>query len=376
MAKDYYETLGVKKNSSKEEIRTAYKNLAKKYHPDLNKDKGAEDKFKEINQAYSSLSDDKKRAQYDQFGESAERMGGGGYSDFASSGAGFGGGNFEDVFGDVFENFFGGQFSGRSGSRRNNGRKGNDLRFDLDISLDEAYSGTIKTIIIPKEEKCSNCKGTGAENESDIETCSDCNGSGYTVKVQRTPIGMFQQQVVCRTCGGTGQYVKTACSHCDGEGVERINKKLEIKIPKGVDSDTKIRMTGEGEPGERGGQTGDLYIFCNVLEHDIFDRREDDLYTEVDVPFTMVCLGGEISIPTLDGEVKLKIPMGTQSNTLFRLKEKGMPKLRHSGNGDLFVKCVVSVPDKLSSKQKEILKEFEKTLEKKSFFRKIKEVFE
>jgi molecular chaperone DnaJ len=378
MVKDYYSTLGISKNASKEEIKTAYKKLAKKYHPDINQEKGAEEKFKEINQAYATLSDDKKRAHYDQFGEDSEKMGGAGFSDFASGfPGGFSQGDFSDMFGDIFEDFFSGSFGGSKRSRRSGARRGRDLQFEIDLTLEEAYGGVVKKIVIPKKETCPHCHGIGAESESDIDTCSECNGSGYKVKMQRTPFGIFQQQSVCPVCQGTGREIKRKCHKCSGGGVIRIEKKIDISIPKGVDSGTRIRISGEGEAGEMGAPSGDLYIVCNILEHDIFERHDDDLITEVKVPFTMVCLGGEIDVPTLDGNIKLKIPSGTQSNTIFRLKEKGMPHLRHSGYGNLLIRCVIDVPSKLSNKQKDLLKDFDKTIsEKKGFFQKVKEVFE
>lgn len=370
MGKDYYDVLGVQRGASKEDIKKAYKKLAKKYHPDISKEADAEDKFKEVNKAYATLSDEKKRANYDQFGEQAENMGAGGFSDFAS---GFGGGDFGDMFGDIFEGFFGG---GR-GRRRAGPTRGDDLRYDVEITLEDAYFGKTKKIVIPKEETCSHCKGTGAESDSDIETCSDCNGSGMQTRVQRTPFGMIKQQVPCSSCGGTGKFIKKSCHMCDGAGKVHVNKDLEVKIPKGVDDGTRIRLSGEGGAGDRGGPSGDLYIYCSVLEHEIFDRQGFDLITEVKVPFTMVALGGEIDIPTLDGDVKLKIPAGTQSNTIFRIKGRGMPHLRYNGNGNLMVRCVVDVPKKLNSKQKELLKDLEETFErKKGFFSKIKEAFE
>jgi molecular chaperone DnaJ len=375
MAKDYYETLGISKGANSDEIKSAYKKMAKKFHPDLNKEKGAEDKFKEVNQAYSILSDDKKRANYDQFGEQAEQASGSGYSDFSSS---FQGAEFSDMFGDIFENFFeGSSFGGRHGRGRNSARRGRDLQYEMELTLEDANFGTTKTIVIPKTENCPDCGGSGAQNENDIDTCPDCKGSGAKVRVQRTPFGMFQQQYVCNTCSGTGKYITKKCSKCHGKGNINLEKTIEVKIPKGVETGTRIRLTGEGEAGERGGSSGDLYIVCNILEHDIFERTDDDLLCEVTVPYTMVVLGGEVSVPTLDGDVTLKIPAGTQSNTIFRLKEKGMSHLRHEGHGNLLVRCVIDVPTKLSSKQKELLKDYDKTISsKKGFFSKIKEAFE
>jgi len=365
MPKDYYKILGVEKTATKEEIKKAYKNLAKKYHPDLNKETGAAEKFKEINEAAAVLADDEKRSQYDQFGTTAEQFGPGfqgfDFSDFMSSRAGF-------DFDDIFESFFGG--SNPFGARRRRGpRRGADLRYDMEITLEEAAAGATKHIIVPRLEQCSKCHGSGAESESDIVNCPDCNGSGIKRQTQRTPFGIFSTTTTCGKCHGQGKYIKRECQLCDGTGVVKKTRKLEIKIPAGAEEETNLRVAGEGEAGEKGAPAGDLYVVIHVKEHDTFERHGDDIYVKVHIPFTVATLGGEIEVPTLDGKAKLKIPTGTQNNTIFRMKGKGIPYLHGSGTGNENVEVVIEVPEKLSKKQKELLKEFEKESKgKKGFF--------
>ncbi|MBW3015481.1 molecular chaperone DnaJ [Candidatus Woesearchaeota archaeon] len=365
MAKDYYDILGVPKDATKEQIKKAYKKLAKKYHPDINKDEGAAEKFKEINEAAAVLGDDEKRSRYDQFGTAEPGFEGFSGFDFSDM---FGG--FESFdFGDIFDRFFGG-----SRRRRSSSSRGADLRYDIDITLEEAATGVKKSIIVPRLETCSKCDGSGAKSKSDIKQCPDCNGSGYIRTTRRTPFGVFSSTTGCPKCRGEGKVVKEYCDICDGAGRVRKNKKIEVTIPPGVDTGSKLRIPGEGESGEKGGPSGDLYIVLHQLEHNIFDRDGDDIYVKVPITFTQAVLGDEIEVPTLDGKAKLKIPAGTQSATLFRMKNKGLPNLRGYGTGSEYVKVFVEVPKKLTKKQKELITELHKELGKKkrkSFFQKV-----
>ena len=368
MAKDYYEILGVDKNATKEEVKKAYKRLAKKYHPDLNKSQDAADKFKEINEAASVLGDDSKRQQYDQFGTadfSGFQGGAGGFdfSDFASFGF-----DFEDIF----ESFFGG-----SRRRRRGPARGSDLRYDIEIALEDAAFGTEKTIIIPKFERCKKCEGKGAVSDKDIQECPECQGSGYVKTTRRMAFAMFSTTSPCRECGGDGKIIKKACPECKGSGRVEIKKKVKVKIPAGIEDGDKIRVAGEGEAGQRGGPQGDLYVVIHVSPHEIFERDGDDIHIDVPLNIIQATLGDEIEVPTLEGSIKMKIPEGTQSETVFRLRGKGIPRLHGYGKGDEKVKIVVEIPTKLTKKQKQLLKEFGKDLKtKKSFLGKIKEAFE
>lgn len=357
MAKDYYKVLEVSKDASKEEIKKAYKRLAKKYHPDLNRgDNSSADKFKEINEAHKVLTDDNTRANYDRFGTTAG-AGLGGF-DFGGGGEGFEG--FD--MGDVFDMFFGG------GSRRRRGApaRGNDLQYELDITLEEAAFGAEKHINIPRNEQCSKCEGSGANSASDIVTCDECQGTGVVRKTQRTPFGMFQTSTTCRKCNGGGQYIRKECTTCKGAGIVRKERKIKVKIPEGVETGSRLRMTGEGEAGAKGGPSGDLYIFISVLKHDTFERHGDDIYLEIPLSFADAALGTEIEVPTLEGKAKLKIPAGTQPETVLRMKGKGIPHLNLYGVGSQNVKVVVQVPKKINKKQKELLKQFQNEMGKKS----------
>ncbi len=366
MAKDYYRILGVDKNSTKEEIKKSYKKLAKKYHPDLNKSSDADEKFKEINEAAAILADDQKRTQYDQFGTTADQF------------KGFEGFDFSDFMSDIgdrfdfdsiFESFFGG---GHFRSRRRGPRRGADLRYDLEITLEEAAKGAAKHIVIPRLEQCSKCHGSGAESEADIVNCPDCSGSGMQRRTQRTPFGIFSTTTTCGKCRGQGKYIKKECEVCDGTGVVKKTRKLEVKVPEGAEEGTNLRVVNEGEAGEKGAESGDLYIIIHVKEHEIFERQGDDVYINAPIPFTIAALGGEVEVPTLGGKAKLKIPSGTQNNTIFRMKGKGIPYLHGHGTGNENVEVIVEVPEKLSKKQKELLKEFEKeSRKKKGFFGKM-----
>ena len=366
--KDYYKILGVNKNATKEEIKKAYKQLAKKYHPDLNKDHGAAEKFKEINEAAAVLGDDEKRAQYDQFGTTAEQFSGGRGFDFSDFSSDFG--DFASFdFGDIFDRFFsgGGMFS----SGRRGPKNGSDLRYDIEITLEEAASGATKSIIIPHLVRCSKCHGSGAESESDIIECPDCNGKGMVRRTQRTPFGMFSTTTTCRRCRGSGEFIRNECSGCDGTGVVKKSTKIEIKIPPGAEEGTNLRIAGEGEAGEKGARQGDLYVVIHVKEHNIFERDGDDINVKVNIPFTIAALGGEIEVPTLKGKAKLKIPAGTQSNTFFRMKDKGIPHLHGNGIGSENVEVIIKVPERLTNKQKELLREFEEESKSKGFFGKV-----
>ena len=354
MSKDYYDILGVDKNSTKEEIKKAYKKLAKKYHPDVNKDKDSEHKFKEINEAAAVLGDDQKRSQYDQFGDADA---------FKKASGGFGGfdfGNMGDFasfdFGDIFDRFF----SGGGFSRSRGPTRGSDIRADVEISLEEAAKGTSKKMNIPRIEKCEKCHGSGAESDSDIKTCEECNGSGTSRRTQRTPFGIFSTTSTCPTCKGKGQTIEKECKHCDGTGLVRKTRNIEVKIPAGAETGTNLRVAGEGEAGEAGAPNGDLYVIIHVKEHPIFERDGNDIYYKETISFIKAALGGEIDVPTLDGKAKLKIPAGTQPGTIFKMQGKGIAYLHGYGEGDELVEVTVKIPEKLSKKQKDILKSFEK----------------
>lgn len=355
MPKDYYDILGVSKDASKEDIKKAYKKLAKKHHPDMNKgDKASEDKFKEINEAFKVLNDDNARANYDRFGTSEGFQGGPGGFDFS----GFGGEGGEFGFGDIFDMFFGG---GQGRRRSRSSQKGADLRYDMEVSLEEAAFGAEKHIVVPRMQKCDKCDGIGAESKDDIVVCDECDGTGYVRKTRRTPFGMFQTTAACNKCNGAGKYIKKECSKCHGTG--RIEEKTRIKvdIPAGVEEGTRLRIRGEGEAGTRGGGVGDLYVFIHVKEHKIFEREGDDIYLEIPISFVQAAMGAEIEVPTIEGKkAKLKIPAGTQPGTVFRMAGKGIPHLNGYGTGDQDVKVNVEVPKKLSKKQKELLQQFEK----------------
>ena len=375
MTNDYYKTLGVKKESSDEEIKSAYKSLAKKYHPDLNKEKDATEKFKEVNEAYSILGDKTKRQNYDRFGseEGFSQQGfNGGFS-----GSGFDNFNMDDAF-DMFEGFFGGSPFGYSRSRRRQ-RKGADLQYVMDISFEEAAFGADKKIEIEKAEKCEACGGTGAEGGK-ISVCSGCNGSGMSKRTFRTPFGMMMQSGSCSQCNGTGSTAKERCEKCHGKGVVKKTKQLTVTIPAGVDSGSTLRLSNEGEAGERGTQNGNLYIELRVKPHKLFEREGNDVYLEMPVTFAQASLGDEVKVPTLHGDVTMKIPAGTQSETVFKIKGKGIQYINSEGLGDELVKVVVKIPEKLTKKQKELLEDFakesnEKLKPRKGLFGKMKDAF-
>lgn len=375
--RDYYEVLGVNKGATEQELKKAYRKLAMQYHPDRNPDnKEAEDKFKEINEAYEVLSDSQKRSNYDQFGHAGVNGGAGGFGDF--SGSGFGG--FEDIFGDVFGDIFGGAFGGRS-KRKTGPEKGADIRYSMSITFEEAAFGVEKEIKVNRSESCEHCSGTGAKPGTSKKTCPTCNGSGEIRQAQRTPFGTMMNVRSCGTCHGQGSIIDTPCSKCGGSGEIKKTKQISIKVPAGVDDGSAIRLSGEGELGLRGGPRGDLYVVINVIPHKLFKRDGYDVYCEMPITFVQAALGDDVEVPTLDGKVKYKIAEGTQSGTVFRLKEKGIPRLRSNGRGDQYVKVVVEVPKKLSEKQKDLLREFAKESgddmheQRKNFFDKMKDLF-
>jgi len=339
--KDYYEILGVSRDASDAEIKKAFRQLALKYHPDRNPaDNTAEEKFKEVNEAYSCLSNPEKRNNYDRFG-TAEGIGAG----FGPFGAGFG-----DIFEDVFGDFFG-TFSGR---RRPRPTKGNDLRYDLDITLMEAAFGIEKEIEIPKWENCSECDGSGSAPGKGPKTCSHCKGAGQ-VRFQQ---GFFSISKTCQKCGGTGQIITDPCKVCNGQGKVKKQKTIQVNVPAGVDTGARLRISGEGEMGFHSGPPGDLYIFLNVEDHPFFKREGSDLYCDFPLSFPQAALGTEIEVPTLDGVSKLKIPAGTPSGRIFYLKGKGIQRLGGHGKGDQIVRIYIDVPKKLTQRQKELLEEF------------------
>ncbi len=377
MTKDYYKILGVDKNASREDIKRAYKRLAKKFHPDLNKDPDAAEKFKEINEAAAVLGDDTKRAHYDQYGTAEFPQGfqrGGGF-DFR----GFDFGSDFD-FGDIFDSFFGGGSFGHFGGRRRGPKRGSDIRYDLEVTLEDAVKGTTEHIIVPRMATCPKCGGTGAKSKDAIVTCPVCHGSGRVTRTQRTPFGLFQTTTVCSRCGGTGQYISDPCPVCHGSGRVEEEKRIKVTVPPGVDNGTTLRISGGGEAGERGARPGDLFIVVHVKPHKVFERRDNDLYVEVPISFVTASLGGTIEVPIVGGKAKLKIPAGTQSNTLFKMKGKGVPYLNSSRVGDQFVKVVVHTPTNLNSSQKKALKDLAEKLgtkisPKKSFFDRVIEKF-
>ena len=349
--RDYYEVLGVQRNAAEAEIKKAFKKLAMKFHPDRNPDnKEAEDKFKEAKEAYDVLSDAQKRAAYDQFGhEGVSGMGGG----YGAGGFGGGGASFSDIFGDVFGDIFGGA---RGGGQRV--YRGADLRYNLELSLEEAVAGTTVKIRVPTLVACEECGGSGAKKGTSPTTCPTCHGQGQ-VRMQQ---GFFSLQQTCPRCHGSGKIISDPCTSCHGEGRVQKQKTLSVKVPAGVDTGDRIRLSGEGEAGENGGPPGDLYVQINVREHAIFKRDGNDLYSEVPISFTTAALGGELDVPTLDGRVKLKVPAESQSGKLFRLRGKGVKSVRGVQVGDLLCKIVVETPVNLTSKQKELLREFEESM--------------
>ena len=370
--RDYYEVLGVGRNATPEEIKKAYKKLAKKYHPDLNPDsKTAEEKFKEVSEAYSVLSDDNQRARYDQFGhEGLNGQGMGGFGGFG----GFGGQGFD--MGDIFSSFFGGGFGGQTRDP-SAPQRGGDLRLDLTVTFEEAAKGVEKEVSVTRMEACPDCKGSGAKPGTGRETCSQCNGSGRVRLNQTTPFGQFQTVKTCSACGGSGSIIKEPCPKCGGSGRVRKHHKIKVNVPAGVDNGSRLRMQGEGEGGVNGGSNGDLFIYVTVKPHKFFKREGDNVFLEQQISFAEAALGADIEVPTLDGPVKLTIPEGTQTGTTFRLRGRGFPKLRGYGRGDQHVRVKLFTPQRLSDEQKELLRKFDSTYaepveeDKKGLFGKI-----
>ena len=346
--RDYYEVLGVDKSAGEREIKKAYKKLAMKYHPDRTQgDKDMEEKFKEIQEAHEILTDDQKRAAYDQYGHAAfDQSRGGGHG---------GGADFGDIFGDVFGDIFG----GGGGRGRQRARQGSDLRYNLELSLEEAVAGKEVEIRVPTLVECNSCDGSGAKKGTSAKTCSTCHGNGQVQMRQ----GFFAVQQTCPTCGGQGKVISDPCSPCRGQGRVEDTKTLSVKIPPVVDTGDRIRLTGEGEAGEKGAPTGDLYVQVHVKAHDIFERDGNNLYCEVPLSFVTAALGGEIEVPTLNGKVKLKVSPETQTGRMFRLRGKGVKSVRSNSTGDLMCKVVLETPVNLSNKQKELLSEFEKSMD-------------
>ncbi len=355
MAKrDYYEILGITRNASEVEIKKSYRRLAMKYHPDRNtgdRRAEAEEKFKEVKEAYEVLSDNRKRAAYDQFGHAGvdSSMGGG------AAGPGFSGSSFSDIFGDVFGDIFGGGRGGGAGRPA----RGADLRYTLEVTLEEAAFGTTAKIQIPTLVNCTRCGGSGAKPGTHPRTCPTCNGVGQ-VAMQR---GFFAIQQTCPQCHGRGTIIEEPCPACHGQGKVQQEKTLSVKVPAGVDTGDRIRLSGEGEAGEMGGPSGDLYVQIQVKPHEIFTREEANLFCDVPIPFTTASLGGELEVPTLDAKVTLKIPAGTQTGKMFRLRGKGIKPVRGGSQGDLICRVVVETPVNLTEEQKELLRRFEETLE-------------
>lgn len=375
---DYYELLGLDRNASDADIKKAYRRLAKQYHPDANPgNTEAEHKFKEVSEAYEVLSDANKKAQYDQFGHAAFNNGGGGYG-----GAGFDGMDFDmgDIFGSVFGDIFGG---GMGGQRRRQGpTRGADVRTNIEILFQEAAFGVTKEVKIGLMENCETCHGSGAKPGTQPETCKHCQGTGQVRFNQQTLFGSMTSVKTCEVCRGTGKVIKEPCTTCRGAGKVRATKTIQIDIPEGIDHGQSIRIAGKGEPGERGGPTGDLLITVYIKTHPIFERQGTDVYCEIPITFAQAALGAELTVPTLDGNVQYTIKEGTQTGTVFRLKGKGIPNLRNTKlRGDQYVKVKVDVPTSLNEKQKDLIREFasisgdEVHEQRKGFFEKVKEAF-
>ncbi len=368
--RDYYETLGIERTADQQTIKSAYRKLAMENHPDRNPDNPeAEARFKEVSEAYEVLKDGDKRAAYDRYGHAAFEQGGG------AGGGGFGGANFTDIFEEMF-----GDFGMRGGGRRQSGR-GADMRFNLDITLEDAFNGTQATIEVPGWQSCAACGGNGAEPGSSPETCPTCNGAGR-VRAQQ---GFFTIERTCPTCGGQGQIIRNPCQACGGSGRTRKDKTLQVNIPAGVEDGTRIRLANEGEAGTRGGPAGDLYVFLSVAEHRFFERHGADLYCQVPVPMVTAALGGEIEVPTVEGgRSRVKIPAGTQSGHKMRLRGKGMSVLRSTMRGDMYVDILVETPVNLTKKQKDLLTQFAEeggdgakhSPQSEGFFAKVREFFE
>ena len=384
--RDYYEVLGIGKNATDAEIKSAYRKLAKKYHPDLNPgDKTAEEKFKEVNEANDVLSDPEKRKRYDQFGfagvDPNYGAGQGGYG--GGFGGGFGGAGGVDL-GDIFGDLFGGGFGGFGGSSRANPnapRKGHDIQASVILTFEEAAHGCTKKVTLNRQQTCPDCNGSGCEPGSSPETCTQCNGRGYVVTQQRTPFGVMQSQQPCPHCGGRGTIIKNPCKTCRGTGKTSARKTLEVKIPAGIDDDQNIALRGQGDAGTNGGPAGDVIVHVTVKTDNVFERDGYDVYVRVPITYSQAVLGAEIELPTVDGKVAQKIPEGTQSGTKFRLRGQGIQYLTGRGRGDQYVIVDVEIPKKLNRTQREALNAFEDSLKddnyekRKGFFKNLKDRF-
>lgn len=368
--RDYYEVLGVDRNATKQEIKKAYRRLARKYHPDVNKSPDAEEKFKEVKEAYEVLSNDEKRALYDRFGHAGPQTGTGGFG-------GFGAEDFTG-FGDIFDMFFGG------GRRKdpNAPRQGADIQYTMTLEFEEAIFGKETEISVPKEETCQTCNGSGAKPGTSPQTCHYCHGTGQINTEQTTPFGRIVNRRVCHHCHGTGKIILEKCQTCHGTGKVKKHKRIKISIPAGIDDGQQIRIAGKGEPGINGGPPGDLYVIIRVKEHEFFKRDGDDIFLEIPITFSQAALGDEIEVPTVHGKVAFKIPAGTQTGKTFRLRNKGVPNVRGYGQGDQYVKVRVVTPTNLTEEQKELFRKLHELSDKEplnenedSFFARFKKAF-
>lgn len=375
--RDYYEVLGVSKGAGDDEIKKSHRKLAKQYHPDLNKDNPeAAEKFKELNEAYEVLSDKDKRAKYDQFGFAGvdPNYGAGG------AGGGFGGFDVGDL-GDLFGSFFGGGFGGRSSTRRNAPQRGDSIRQRVMLSFEEAAFGCEKEIAIDRIEACETCGGSGAAAGTHAESCSNCNGSGTVTQAQRTPLGIFQTQSACPNCHGTGKVIKTPCAKCSGAGRLRKSRKLKVNIPAGIDDGQSIQLRGQGSAGANGGPAGDVLVTIGIRPHPVFTRDGANVICDIPISFTQAALGDTLQVPTIHGPIEYQMAEGTQTGTVFRIKGKGIQNLNGRGQGDQFVRVGIEVPKNLTSRQKELLREFESSTtdenntQRKGFWEKVKDAF-
>ena len=376
--RDYYEVLGVSKNASDDEIKKAHRKLAKKYHPDLNKDNPeAAEKFKELNEAYEVLSDKDKKAKYDQFGFAGVDPNYGGGGGFGGGFGGFGGFDMGDL-GDIFGSFFGG--GGSTRSRRNAPQRGETLQQRVMLSFEEAAFGCEKEITIGRVEACEECGGSGAAPGTSAETCSNCRGTGTVTQTQRTPLGMFQTQSPCPNCRGTGKIIKTPCKKCSGKGKVRNNRTLKVKIPAGIDDGQSIQLRGQGGAGTNGGPAGDVIVTIGIRPHPLFTREGSDVLCDIPISFTQAALGDTLQVPTIDGKIEYEVPEGTQTGTVFRMRGKGIQNVNGRGRGDQFVRVNIEVPKNLSQKQKDLLREFEASSNanhtaRRGFWEKMKNAF-
>jgi molecular chaperone DnaJ len=375
--RDLYEVLGIQRNASQDEIKKAYRRKAKESHPDANPgDASAADKFREVEEANSILSDPEKRKAYDQFGHAAFQQGPGGGP--GAGGFGFSGGEgFEEVFGDIFSSFFGGGGGAQSAGRRTRGRPGRDLKYDLEITFEEAAFGLEKPVELMRRTACTDCEGTGAARGTSPETCQHCNGAGQV----RSQQGFFTVSRTCPVCSGSGRMVKNPCSGCNGSGLKVKQSKINVRVPAGIDNGQRLKLRGEGEAGTEGGPDGDLYVQIHVKAHDFFRREESEVLCDVPISYTMAVLGGETQVPTIDGMVNLKVPAGTPSGKVFRMKGKGITVLGANRRGDQHTRVMVEVPKKVSEERRRLLEQLAKleeeegAHEQKGFFGRLKDVF-